>query len=183
MVPMFIDLAVESMEAPPPMREPVAVMVGYPAGDDLITEFIGEGDDIPTGFRGIAEKLGGRALGDGSPANDVRLVGWDVYQVWQTLNGMLLRSKGPHIYNWRQSIYDKWGKAKFGDLRLIATQGWYCDFKVPFEQYANWLIGTKLLPIDMPSLYGREGLQKAMEERIGAMAEIWDKYTRGGKYA
>lgn len=183
MTPMFIDLAVESMEAPPPMREPVAVAIGYPDGDDLVTEFIGPGDDIPAEFRAYVAAAGGRPLGDGSPEKDLRLIGWDVYQVWQTLNGMLLRSKGPRLYNWHQSIYDKWGKARFGDLRLIATQGWYCDFQVPFEQYANWLLGTKLQPIDMPSLYGTEGLRKVMEERIGAMAEIWDKYTRGGKYA
>lgn len=183
MTPMFIDLAVESLEAPPPMREPVSIMLAYPMNEDLVTTFIGEGDDIPFRFREIVLSVGGRALGDGSPANDLRLVGWDVYQVWQTLNGMLLRSRGPRLYNWHQSMYEKWGRTKFGDLRLIATQGWYCDFQEPFDKYANWLLGTKLASIDMPSLYGREDLQKAMEERVGVMADLWDKYTRGGKYA
>lgn len=173
MTPMFVDMAVESLDAPPPMRKPVAVAIGFPDGGDLVTEFA-FGDDVPKAFAGTVRKVGGGKLRDGSSANDLRLVGWDMAHVWQTLNGMALRSRF-RLYDWHHSVYEKWSRMKFGDLRLIATQGWYCDDLV-FEEYANWLLGSRLTPLCGDILRDAGGLREAMEERVFAMAEMWRMY-------
>lgn len=177
MTPMFIDLAVESLDAPAPMREPVALAMGFPDGGDLVTEFA-FGADVPKAFADTVRMVGGEKLRDGSPANDLRLVGWDVSQTWQTLNGMALKSRF-RLYNWHQSIHDRWGRTKFGDLRLVATQGWYCGEGLEFEEYANWLLGTRLKPLCGDILGDAARLKAAMDDRIGAMADMWSMYVEG----
>ena len=194
MVPLFVDVATSSDEdVPPPIREVNAIGVGYPGDNgELSVEVLL--DDIPAKFREIVFKVGGRAMSDqngGGSMKDLRLIGWDIDTVWQTLNGMLLRSKGPRIYDFHASIYKKWSNNKFGDLRRIATQGWYCDgFKTPFEKYVKWVLPeSDAAMATQPHPEGRtikatnvSELIDIMTTRVVAMVDLWDKYTRGGKY-
>lgn len=202
MIPMFIDIASWCETCPLVAREIAAVALGWQEGnDDFRVEVVVPSDaagklyDCGYQLHGclvsrtpmhevvrIAEGVGGvNPFGDS--VRDLRLVGWDVNsKTWPLLDVNMMR-EGCSLYRFRCSIWKKWNDTRFGDLRNLLTQGFYCakDDDMPFEDFVEIVSGEKVPSFDgsgsMTAAPGSLGeLSDVMAPRIMAMVDLYDKY-------
>lgn len=207
MIPVFIDIASWCDERPLVAREIAAVALGWQNGtDDFRVEVVvpadAHGKLCDCGYDAksclvskepmheivkIAERISPpNPFGD--PSKDLRLVGWDINsKVWPLLDVNMMR-EGCSLFRFRCSIWKKWNDNRFGDLRNLLTQGFYCakDDDIPFDDFVEILYGNRLPSFDSAAEAGRYNprargaLVDIMAPRIMAMADLYEKH--GGTY-
>ena len=199
MTPVFIDIASWCEICPLVAREVAAVAIGWQDGEDDFTVEVVVPSDVCEKLRECGYDTSGCTVSDrpmhkvsrtitslggvnpfGDPATDLRLVGWDINsKVWPLLDANMMR-EGCSLYRFRCSIWKKWNDNRFGDLRNLLTQGYYCakDDDMPFEDFVEVITGNKVPVFDGTMVAGlsRGSLEKAMADRILAMVDLYNKY-------